>query len=69
VVVVYCSHLLLLELWSACSGFVRTIHRRGLASLISAAEPPQLARTQLEVTAALPGGDHRDRGKSQAGSH
>lgn len=37
--VVYCQHVLLLELWSACSGFVRTLRRpRELARLISAAE-------------------------------
>ncbi len=37
--VVYCQHILLLELWSACSGFVRTLRRpRELARLISAAE-------------------------------
>ena len=35
-VVVYCSHLLLLELWSACSGLVRQRSRRELAVLISA---------------------------------
>src|SRR6266571_4344603 len=38
-VVMYCSHVLLLELWSTCSGFVRTLRRpRDLAHLISAAE-------------------------------
>jgi len=38
-IVMYCSHVLLLELWSACSGFVRTLRRPGeLARLISAAE-------------------------------
>lgn len=38
-VVMYCSQVLLLELWSACSGFVRTLRRpRELARLISAAE-------------------------------
>jgi len=38
-VVMYCQHLLLLELWSACSGFVRTLRRPGeLARLLTAAE-------------------------------
>jgi len=37
-VVVHCPHVLLLELWSACSGFVRASDRRGIAALISAAE-------------------------------
>jgi predicted nucleic acid-binding protein len=38
-VVVYCPQVLLLELWSACSGFVRTRRRAGeLARLISDAQ-------------------------------
>lgn len=38
-VVVYCQQILLLELWSACSGFVRTLRKPAeLARLLSAAE-------------------------------
>jgi predicted nucleic acid-binding protein len=37
--IVYCQQILLLELWSACSGFVRTLRKPGeLARLLSAAE-------------------------------
>jgi predicted nucleic acid-binding protein len=51
--VVYCPHLLLLELWSACSGFVRTLKRRELAALISAAEGARQGRPRL-VAADVP---------------
>jgi predicted nucleic acid-binding protein len=44
--VVFCPHLLLLELWSACSGFVRTSTRRELAALISAAEGARPVRVR-----------------------
>jgi predicted nucleic acid-binding protein len=38
-VVVYCQQVLLLELWSACSGFVRTMRKPAeLARLLSAAQ-------------------------------
>ncbi len=45
--VVHCPHLLLLELWSACSGFVRQRSRRELAVLISAAQRVKHDRPRL----------------------
>jgi predicted nucleic acid-binding protein len=51
--VVYCSHVLLLELWSVCSGFVRSRSRRELAILISAAESARHDRPRL-TTADVP---------------
>jgi predicted nucleic acid-binding protein len=46
-VVVHCPHLLLLELWSACSGIVRQHSRRDLAVLISAAQGTRLASADV----------------------
>lgn len=51
--VVHCPHLLLLELWSACSGFVRQHSRRELAALISAAQGVKHGPARL-ATADVP---------------
>jgi predicted nucleic acid-binding protein len=49
-VVVYCREILLLELWSACSGFVRTLRKPGaLARLLSAAEAASTTRRRISA--------------------
>jgi predicted nucleic acid-binding protein len=54
-VVMYCPQVLLLELWSACSGFVRTLRRpRELAGLLSAAEAAGASDRRRLTAAEVP---------------
>src|SRR5215472_14315065 len=54
-VVMYCPQVLLLELWSACSGFVRTRRRPGeLARLISGVETVRAGGRQRMTAADVP---------------
>jgi predicted nucleic acid-binding protein len=56
-VVMYCQQVLLLELWSACSGFVRTRRKPGeLARLISAAEVAGASGRRRLTAADVPEG-------------
>jgi predicted nucleic acid-binding protein len=55
-VVMYCQHVFLLELWSACSGFVRTLRKpASWARLISAAETAGATGRRRLTAADVPG--------------